>query len=161
MLKIAWKFMTIQKKNCMNQSLWNYCLYVWFRSIFYFQNHEFPKCYFITFIYIYIIKVWMHIMHDIGSRRNKKYFLAHCHKLNQINSIKKPKDGGSDSLFCVWAHKCQRAHVWISRQWTREWIVWAFNQDTATLNVEKVWFHFISILVRGILFKTSKSQAKE
>jgi hypothetical protein len=53
----------------------------------------------------------MHIMHDIGSRCNKKYFLTHCHKLSQIKSKKKPKDGGGGSLFCVWAQKCQRAHV--------------------------------------------------
>jgi hypothetical protein len=144
----------------MNQSLWNYCLYIWFRSGFYFQNHEFRECYFTIFIYFYIIRVWMHIMHDIGSRCNKKYFLAHCHKLSQIKSIKKPKDGASGSLVCVWAHECRRAHVWISRQWTHEWMVWAFNQVPATLNLGKVWFHLISILVRGVLFKTSKSQAK-
>jgi len=92
----------------MNQSLWNYCLYIWFRSVFYFQNHEFQECYFTIFIYLYIIRVWMNIMHDIGSRCNKKYFLAHYHKPSQIKSIKKPKDGASGSLFCVWAHKCWR-----------------------------------------------------
>ncbi len=43
----------------------------------------------------------MHIMHDIGSGCSKKYFLAHCDKLSQIKSIKKPKDGASGSLFVV------------------------------------------------------------
>jgi hypothetical protein len=146
----------------MNQSLWNYCLYIWSRSGFYFQNHEFQECYFTIFIYFYMIRVWMHIMHDIGSRCNKNYFLAQSHKTKSNKVYKKTKkDGASGSLFCVWAHKCWRAHVWISRQWTHEWMVWALNQVAATLNLGHVWFHLISILVRGILFKTSKSQAKE
>jgi hypothetical protein len=49
----------------------------------------------------------MHIMHDIGSRCNKNYFLAQSHKTKSNKVYKKTKkDGASGSLFCVWAHKC-------------------------------------------------------
>jgi hypothetical protein len=96
MFKIEWKFMTIQKNNSMNQSLWNYCLYIWSRSGFYFQNHEFQECYFTIFIYFYMIRVWMHIMHDIGSRCNKNYFLAQSHKTKSNKVYKKTR------RWCKW-----------------------------------------------------------